>query len=214
VTGGNGSNGSGPDLGFSAVFQQDISVNGATVNSIQKIKIDDPADPANKYLVHTAVASSEQMNIYSGNVTTDELGVATVTLPTWFQDLNTDFRYQLTVVGGRFAQAIVSKEIEHNQFTISTNASGVKVSWQVTAVRQDPYAKAHPLVVEQVKGPRERGFYEHPELYGQPKEKQTEWGLHPQAMAQLKAARLPRPAPVKGAKGLPRPIAASGPQAH
>jgi len=214
VTGGQGSNNSGPDEGFSAVFRQDISVNGATVNSVQKIKIDDPADPANKYLVHTAVASSEQMNIYSGNVTTDELGVATVTLPTWFQELNTDFRYQLTVVGGRFAQAIVSKEIAGNQFTISTNATGVKVSWQVTAVRQDAYAKAHPLVVEQVKGPRERGFYQHPELYGQPEEKQTEWGLHPQAMAQLKAARIPRPAPVKSSQGAARTTAKSDPMAH
>ena len=233
VTGGNGSNGSGPDEGFSAVFQQNISVNGTTFNSAQNIKIDHPADPANKSLVHAAVASSEQMNLYSGNVTTDDLGVATVTLPTWFQDLNTDFRYQLTVVGGRFAQAIVSKEIAGNQFTISTNASGVKVSWQVTAVRQDAYAKAHPLVVEQVKGPRERGFYQHPELYGQPKEKQTEWGLHPQAMAQLKAGeylarrrskpskdcptrlpnsiRLPAETRPRSGGNLPAPVPSQGP---
>jgi hypothetical protein len=200
VTGGNGSNSSGPDEGFSAVFRQGIRVDGTVTNSAQNIKIDHPADPANKYLVHASVASSEQMNIYSGNVTTDELGIATVTLPAWFQDLNADFRYQLTVVGGRFAQAIVSKEIDHNQFTVSTNATGVKVSWQVTAVRQDAYAKAHPLVVEQAKGERERGFYEHPELDGQPQEKQTEWGLHPRAMAQLKAARIPRPAPVKSSQ--------------
>jgi hypothetical protein len=135
-----------------------VTVRGTLSASAKNFQIDDPLDPQNKYLVHTSVESSEMMNIYSGNVTTDELGLATVTLPAWFEAENTDFRYQLTVIGGRFAEAIVSKEIANNQFTISTNASKVKVSWQVTAVRQDSYAKAHPLVVEQDKPERERGF--------------------------------------------------------
>jgi hypothetical protein len=34
----------------------------------------------------------------------------------------------------------------------------------VTGVRQDAYAKAHPLVVEQEKEARLRDFYIHPEL--------------------------------------------------
>jgi hypothetical protein len=131
------------------------------------LRIDNPVDPGNKYLVHSSVESSEMMNIYSGNVTTDELGLATVTLPAWFEAENADFRYQLTVIGGRFAQGIVSKEIANNQFTISTNASNVKVSWQITAVRQDSYAKAHPLVVEQLKPERERAGASRPE-FGQP----------------------------------------------
>ena len=92
---------------------------GAAKNS----KIDHPLDPANKYLVHASVESSEMINIYSGNVITDELGLATVNLPDGFEAENADFRYQLTVIGGRFAQAIVSKEIANHQFTISTNAS-------------------------------------------------------------------------------------------
>ena len=107
-------------------------------------------------------------------------------LPDWFEAENGDFRYQLTVIG-RFAQAIVSKEIADHQFTISTNAAHVKVSWQVTGVRQDAYAKAHPLVVERQKLARERGHYIHPELYGQPEEKQTEWGRNPVTMQQRKA---------------------------
>jgi hypothetical protein len=210
AAGGDGSDSSGSTVAYAGNFSGNVNITGSISSSAKTIKIDDPSDPANKYLVHSAVASSEQMNLYSGNVTTDNLGVATVTLPTWFQDLNTDFRYQLTVVGGRFAQAIVSKEIANNQFTISTNASGVKVSWQVTAVRQDAYAKANPLVVEQAKGPKEIGFYVHPELYGQPKEKQTEWGLHPQMMARLKAARVARPASGQTSQSLPKAIAKSG----
>jgi len=99
--------------------------------------------------------------------------------------LNTDFRYQLTVIG-QFAQAIVAREIENNQFEISTSAPGVKVSWQVTGLRQDAYAKGHPLAVEQGKDARLRGFYLPPELYGAPSEKQIEWARHPQMMKRIK----------------------------
>jgi len=67
------------------------------------------------------------MNIYSGNVTTDELGLATVTLPDWFEAENTDFRYQLTTIG-RDAHAWVAAEVSKKQFKIATNASHVKVA--------------------------------------------------------------------------------------
>lgn len=150
--------------------------------------MDHPSDPANKYLVHSSVESSEMMNIYTGNVLTDELGIAVVTLPKWFEVLNTDFRFQLTVIG-RKAQAWISQEVQDGRFIIASDATHVKVSWQITSVRQDPYAKAHPLVVEQEKDERERGFYLTPELYGQPEEKQMEWGRHPEQMRRMKAER-------------------------
>jgi hypothetical protein len=57
------------------------------------------------------------MNVYNGNIHTDAAGNATVTLPDWFETLNRDFRYQLTVIG-QFAQAIVASKIANNQFTI------------------------------------------------------------------------------------------------
>jgi len=44
----------------------------------------------------------------------------------------------------------------------------VTVSWQVTGVRQDPWANAHRLAVEEVKPEAERSFYLHPEVHGQP----------------------------------------------
>ena len=37
---------------------------------------------------------------------------------------------------------------------------------QISAVRQDGYAQAHPLLVEQPKTKREQGHYLNPELYG------------------------------------------------
>jgi len=187
--------------GFAGYFGGDILVSGTITAGTKDFKIDHPLDPANKYLVHASVESSEMMNIYTGNVTTDAQGEATVQLPEWFEALNTDFRYQLTVIG-QFAQAIVGRKIENNQFQIRTNAPSVEVSWQITGVRQDAFAKAHPLVVEEKKEARLRGFYIHPELYGAPGEKQIEWARHPQMMKQMMAKqtaaaeRAPKAAPV------------------
>jgi hypothetical protein len=133
------------------------------------------------------------MNIYSGNVTTDGQGEARVQLPEWFEALNTDFRYQLTVIG-QFAQAIVASEIQDHRFLIRTSTSNVKVSWQVSGVRQDAYAKVHPLVVEQEKEAQLRGFYIRPELYGVPQEKRIEWARHPDLMKRMKERRDGHPA--------------------
>lgn len=65
----------------------------------------------------------------------------------------------------------------------------MKVSWQITGIRQDAYAKANPLEVELQKSERERGFYIHPEYYGAPEKKGIEWGLFPQEMKQMKETR-------------------------
>ncbi len=162
-----------------------VNVTGAIYAGTKDFKIDHPLDPANKYLYHAAVESSEMMNIYTGNVTTDSQGDAVVELPDWFEALNTDFRYQLTVIG-QFAQAIVASEISNHRFSIKTDKPNVKVSWQVTGVRQDRYAQAHPLQVEVEKPERERGYYIYPELYGAPAEKSIESARHPQLMKQMK----------------------------
>jgi hypothetical protein len=47
----------------------------------------------------------------------------------------------------------------------------MKVSWQVTGIRKDPWANAHRIRVEEDKPAKERGYYTYPELYGQPEEK-------------------------------------------
>jgi len=65
-----------------------------------------------------------------------------------------------------FAQYTPSDDAHTN-----TATPGMKVSWQLTAVRHDPYAEAHPLVVEEDKPAADVGYYEHPELYGQGPEK-------------------------------------------
>jgi hypothetical protein len=203
VGGGDGVYGIGGS-GYAGNFNGDVSVTGAIFAGTKDFKIDHPLDPANKYLVHASVESSEMMNIYTGNITTDGQGHATVQMPEWFEVLNTDFRYQLTVIG-QFAQAIIGRKIENNQFEIRTSTPNVEVSWQVTGVRQDAFAKANPLVVEQEKEPRLRGFYIHPELYGALAEKQIEWARHPQTMKQVQEIRAKQQAAIRVAT---QPLAA------
>jgi hypothetical protein len=192
IGGGGSSGGDGifavPGSGDAGGFDGNVNVVGTLTASSKNFKIDHPLDPANKYLVHASVESWEMMNIYTGNVTTDPRGEATVQLPKWFEVLNADFRYQLTVIG-QFAQAIVASKIQNHQFTIRTNSPNVEVSWQVTGVRRDAYAKAHPLVVEAEKEVRLKGFYIHPELYGAPAERQIEWARHPQTMKKVQQRR-------------------------
>jgi hypothetical protein len=112
-----------------------------------------------------------------------------VTLPTWFEALNSDFRYQLTVIG-TFAQAIIAEKIRHNRFTIRTNAPTVEVSWQVTGLRSDAVMRKHPFKPEEDKLELERGFYVTPELFDQPEERGIEWAHNPQMMQQMKENRL------------------------
>lgn len=112
-------------------------------------------------------------------MTTGPGGVATVTLPSYFQALNRDYRYQLTTIGQQ-AQAWVSEEISQNRFTIKTDKPNVKVSWQVTGIRQDPWANANRPAVEPAKEAREVGYYIHPERYGEPETKNVMATRHPQ----------------------------------
>ena len=169
-------------------FNGNVEVDGNLSKAGGSFKIDHPLDPANKYLYHSFVESPDMMNIYNGNVTTDAQGDAVVDLPDWFETLNRDFRYQLTVIG-QFAQAIVSTEIADGRFSIKTDKPNVKVSWQVTGIRQDAWANAHRIPVEEEKPEVERGFYLHPELYGAPEEKGILWATARQAMKQWKAAQ-------------------------
>ena len=100
-------------------------------------------------------------------------------LPNYFEALNGDFRYQLTAMGGPGPNLYVAQEIEGNRFQIAGGGPGLKVSWQVTGIRQDAYAEAYRNKVEEDKPEAERSFYQFPELYGQPKEKGINYAHRP-----------------------------------
>ncbi|MBV8674507.1 MAG: hypothetical protein JOZ33_13830 [Acidobacteriaceae bacterium] len=167
--------------GLAGLFGGDVSVFGNLSKSGGSFKIDDPLAPEDKYLYHSFVESPDMMNIYNGIVTTDPRGTAVVTMPAYFSALNRDFRYQLTPIG-QFAQAIVATELNDNQFAIQTDKPNVKVSWQVTGIRQDAWANAHRIPVEEDKDELERGHYIHPELYNHPKEDAVIYVRHPELL--------------------------------
>ncbi len=169
---------------YAGNFNGDVTIEGNLSKSGGSFKIDHPLDPANKYLYHSFVESPDMKNIYDGNITTDSSGLATVTLPEWFETLNRDFRYQLTVIG-QFAQAIVAKKVENNEFEIKTSLPNVEVSWQITGIRQDAWANAHRIPVEENKDAHQRGYYLHPDLYGQPPEKSVAWVRNSDSMKRM-----------------------------
>jgi hypothetical protein len=155
--------------GYAGYFQGRVHVNGTLSKLAGAFKIDHPLDPEHKYLSHSFVESPDMKNVYDGVVTTDALGYATVELPAWFEALNRDFRYQLTVIeeGDAFVLAKVAHKIEANRFVVRTSRPGVEVCWQVTGIRKDPYAEKNRIPVEEDKPEAARGSYLYPAGYGQ-----------------------------------------------
>ncbi len=160
----------------------DVRVPGHVTKAACTFKIDHPLDPGNKYLSHSVVESPEMLNLYSGTATTGQEGLAVVELPAYFEALNRDVRYQLTPIGEP-VRVSVFQEVRNNRFVIKTEQPHVRVSWMVTGVRQDVYAQAHPIIVEEEKNEDERGHYLHPTLHGQPSSRHV-WAKHMEAAQQ------------------------------
>ena len=129
-------------------------------------KIDHPLDPANKFLYHSFVESPDMKNVYDGVVTLDAKGEAAVALPVWFDALNRDTRIQLTAVG-QFSPLYVKTKLQNGAFSIAGGKAGQDVYWQLTGIRQDAWADAHRIPVEEEKPTAERGLYLHPTEHGQ-----------------------------------------------
>ncbi len=145
-----------------------LYVDGTVSKGGGSFQIDHPLDPENKYLYHSFVESPDMMNVYNGNIMLNEKGEAEVVLPDYFETLNRDFRYQLTAVGAPGPGLFIAEKVDDNRFTIAGGTPGMEVSWQITGVRQDPYAELHRIQVEVDKPAAERGTYLHPDAYGQP----------------------------------------------
>jgi hypothetical protein len=171
--------------GYAAYLDGEVTVNGRLIKRAGSFKIDHPLDPANKYLSHSFVESPDMKNVYDGVVVLDNKGEAEIELTDWFGALNKDFRYQLTAIGAPGPNLHIAEEISdgvtncsssnnknnNSHFKIAGGTSGMKVSWQVTGIRKDPYAKAHPIQIEEDKPDKERGYYIYPDLYGKAAQK-------------------------------------------
>jgi hypothetical protein len=159
--------------GYGGYFIGNVKVVGNfNATGTKSFVIDHPLDPAGQYLYHFAQEAPEVQNVYNGVVTLDANGEAIVLLPAYFSAINTGpYRYQLTPIGAPMPNLYIAEEIQGNRFKIAGGVPGKKVSWEVTAVRNDPYLRDHPVRAEVDKPADERGTYLYPEGYGQPKEK-------------------------------------------
>jgi hypothetical protein len=152
-------------------FYGDVWVHGDLhVIGDKHFVIDHPLDPANKYLYHSSVESPDRKTVYDGTTSLDDKGEATIELPGWFEVLNRDFRYQLTCLGG-YAPVYIAEKLQGNRFKIAGGEPGLEVSWQVTGIRQDAWAQAHPIVVEMPKPKDEQGYFLNPAAHGESNEK-------------------------------------------
>ncbi|MCC6409730.1 MAG: VCBS repeat-containing protein [Planctomycetes bacterium] len=150
-----------------------VTVTGdfSVANGSKNFVLDHPLDPANLKLAHNAVEGPGYYTFYRGNVVLDAAGEAWVELPAYFDALNAEPSYQLTCIGG-FAPVYVAEEVAGNRFRIAGGRAGSKVSWQVTALRDDPFAREHPYQAETPKSEDERGRFFYPRGFGAGPEQQ------------------------------------------
>jgi hypothetical protein len=188
---------SGDGTNWAGYFDGNVRVTG-TINPVAMgFQIDHPLDPANKYLNHSSVQSSDMKDVYDGVAELDGSGEAWVELPDWFEAMNGDFRYQLTALGEPGPNLFVAEKISGNRFKIGGGEPGMEVSWQVTGIRHDKYTEANPMSVESVKPADEQGKYLHPELYGQPETQSVSYDerrakMTAEAKARARAGDRPR----------------------
>jgi hypothetical protein len=134
---------------------------------VKNFRIDHPSNPANMILNHGCIESDQYVNLYRGNAVIGNDGGVWIQLPSWMSDLNTDFSYQLTSIGAAQPNLFVAVEVnKSNQFRVAGGIPGAKVSWQITGVRHDAYVQANPLIVEEVKQPKDQGTYLSPNSFG------------------------------------------------
>jgi hypothetical protein len=193
--------------GLAATFSGHIDVVGNIhATGSKSFKIDHPLDPANKYLYHYSIESDSRKNIYDGEVKLDSSGSAIVELPEWFEAVNTNFRYQLTPIGAACPNLHVSKTVRKNRFEIAGGNKGIRVSWQITASRNDAWARANPAPVVEQKPRGEKGRYFFPHLYEESRSKPLKKTLNTRLLRQIERG-VPEPPAV-----LLKPVSSRPPQ--
>ncbi len=125
-----------------------VSISGTLSKTGGSFKIDHPLKPDTHWLHHSFVESPDMLNIYNGNVRLDKAGMAWMTLPSYFEALNRDYRYQVTAVNQAMRELHICEIVEGKRFLIAGGAPGGLVSWQVTGIRQDTWANENRIQVE------------------------------------------------------------------
>jgi len=152
---------------WAALFNGNVRVMG-TIEEVKGLGVvmDNPRDPRGKYLRQAAVVAPERLVITRGTAGLDAQGQAWVTVPEWFASVTTDLSYHLTPIGAAMPSLHVAEELGQGRFRVAGGEGGMKVSWQVTGARADPWALDNPLEVVAPKPADEVDTYLHPQGYG------------------------------------------------
>jgi len=134
-------------------FLGDLSVGGQLQKGSGTFAIDHPLKPKTHLLFHSFVESPDVKNIYDGVTKLDSNGEAVIELPSYFEALNTDYRYLFFPLGEPMPDLYIKEGVIGNSFTIAGGAPEEEVSWQITGIRHDPFIQAYPIEVEVEKGP-------------------------------------------------------------
>jgi hypothetical protein len=110
----------GPFAGF---FENDVKITG-------KLFV------GNTLVAHPLVMNVP-LTIAAGLVDLDGNGEAVVELPEGLAELHTNFRYQLTAVGGPAPNLHVARQIRGKSFKIGGGTGKLKVSWQIGGEPKD-----------------------------------------------------------------------------
>jgi hypothetical protein len=119
-------------------------VTGPVHKSGGGFRIDQPLEPETKYLDHSFVESDEMKNVYDGVVELGADGSAVVPLPSWFEALNADYRYQLTAISAPAPDLHIRKEVADGSFEIAGGRPGQRISWQITGRAPGPLGACSP----------------------------------------------------------------------
>jgi len=113
--------------GVAGYFTGDVEVKGS-LEVTGTVTVDNDGTP------YTAATSPDELAIYTGNVTLDGSGNATITLPDEVSDLYTTFTYQVTPLASTTTVPYISSQFNptNDEFVISGEA-GIDVSWTVYA---------------------------------------------------------------------------------
>ena len=120
--------------------------------------------------------------------TFDASGEAVVQLPDYYDAINKNASYQLTPIGASMPDLYIASEVNNGSFKISGGIVGKKVSWTLTAERNDPYIRLNPEIRNMVvdKG-ADRGRYLAPEQYGQSADR----GIFRERVSEMLSASMP-----------------------
>jgi hypothetical protein len=154
--------------GKAGFFEGDVEVTGELTVPAALLQVDHPEAPGERWYRQALVGAFERVTVLSGNAVSGPNGRVTVRVPGIFERTHQDVRYQVTAIG-RAAAPFIARELAGGRFTIDAGVAGVRLSWQLTGVRDDASARRSALTVEAVKRPHERGRYVEPSLYGRPR---------------------------------------------